>query len=105
MNKKLRLEDLRIESFSVEEPEPQRGTVQGHLTFPDCDTDLSICCGSWEGTCGGPTCDFMHTCATPCGGSYPTIECSAGPGGDPTCDMTCAQHYTCVYTGPAEHCC
>lgn len=82
--KRLRLENLEVESFVTDEGQLERGTVhalQGSPTFTDCPD-----CGgdTWE--CGGDT--WQYTCRFygTCGPSQPLIH---------TCAMTCMFHYTC----------
>jgi hypothetical protein len=80
--KRLKLENLEVESFVTDEGQLGRGTVhahQGSPTFTDCPE-----CGTWE--CGGDThqytCKFYGTC----GPSQELIN---------TCAASCKFHYTC----------
>jgi hypothetical protein len=65
--KKLRLEDLSVESFSTQPTPPRRGTVyaresmaQTDITWcPDMTCDATDVCGS---------CNMAQTCADTCGG-------------------------------------
>jgi hypothetical protein len=85
MNKlKLRLEDLRIDSFDTTAPQKSKGTVFGEqctcytqCTCPGCPTCDASCNGTCDASCNG-------TCAASCNGT-----CAS-------CDGTCA--YTCYNT-------
>jgi len=84
----LALDELRVETFSVEpDPDPRRGTVHGHDSLnPDfcatgkyagCDpgSEYTDCgCGGISGySCDGPSCAYqVDTCAAPCRFSYVT---------------------------------
>jgi hypothetical protein len=84
---RLRLEDLRIDSFTTTQAQDEKGTVFGEqctaetaCTCPDCPTGDASCdgtcdascdggCGSGDWSCGG-TCDQScgGTCGPTCGG-------------------------------------
>jgi hypothetical protein len=82
MNKlKLRLDDLRIDSFDTTAPQKAKGTVFGEqctcytqCTCPGCPT----CDASCNGTCG-------YTCQGTCN------------------EATCAEGYTCLYWGTCDN--
>lgn len=110
MNKlKLRLEDLRIDSFTTEPARKEKGTVFGeqctcytNCSCPGCPTCDASCngtcnataCGSCGASCGG-TCDY--SCDYSCGGT-----CDYTCGGGDTCDPTCSGWAT--YAGPNQVC-
>lgn len=78
--KKLKLDDLRVESFATAPNVSTRGTVAGNEDTEGCATiDYGSCmafCGTQPGVCGpgpGPTHDGM-TCNYTCGGE----ECLSG---------------------------
>ena len=95
----LRLEDLRIDSFSTTEVRREKGTVYGEqctcytqCTCPGCPTCDASCGGTCDAACNtGNTCDFS------CGG---TCDYSCGGGG--TCDVTCEGWAT--FAGPNMQC-
>lgn len=63
MKKKLRIDELRIETFATERASKLRGTVRGHDDSWDC---------TMECTHEAPTCDYE------CGASFPwQKECVA----------------------------
>ncbi|HET7233962.1 MAG TPA: hypothetical protein VFJ16_28380 [Longimicrobium sp.] len=70
MKKKLRIEDLGVESFEVSEASTERGTVRGNEDSgpPNCFSGVESCLGTCEDTCGltcWDTCwpDLTCTCA------------------------------------------
>lgn len=73
--KKLRMEDLRVETFSTERPIQLRGTVHAEESVVGC-------------TGGGIT-DCMDTCdpTNPCG--------SCDPQTNGSCAYTCTNNYGC----------
>jgi hypothetical protein len=96
---KLRLEDLRIDSFTTEPARKEKGTVFGeqctcytNCSCPGCPTCDASCNGSCGASCGG-TCN-----ATACG------TCDQSCGG--TCDHTCYDGcgYTALWTNCNEVC-
>jgi len=72
--KKLRMEDLRVETFSTERPIQLRGTVHAE--------ESGIGCGT-----GGGITDCMDTCnpTSPCGSCFPAHSC----------EWTCDNNYGC----------
>jgi hypothetical protein len=103
---KLRLEDLRIDSFTTTQVRKEKGTVYGEqctchtqCTCPGCPTCYASCNGSCDascnGTCGGASCGY--SCDYSCGGT-----CDATCGGGSTCDPTCAGWVT--QAGPDQQC-
>jgi hypothetical protein len=104
MNKlKLRLEDLRIDSFSTEPVRKEKGTVFGeqctcytNCSCPGCPTCDASCngtcnataCGSCGASCGG-TCDY--SCDYSCGGTCGEYGCATyatyGGGREGVCDL------------------
>jgi hypothetical protein len=95
----LRLEDLRIDSFSTEPVRKEKGTVFGeqctcytNCSCPGCPTCDASCNGSCGASCGG-TCN-----ATACG------TCDQSCGG--TCAHTCYDGcgYTALWTNCNEIC-
>ncbi|HEV3052155.1 MAG TPA: hypothetical protein VGX50_17735 [Longimicrobium sp.] len=78
--KKLRLEDLDVESFDTTRvPEEQRGTVQGHsgglnscfcASFANCSGDSGChpytCSESYDYTFCGCDTEYDYTCRTQC---------------------------------------
>jgi hypothetical protein len=83
--KKLRMEDLRVESFLTELPSQSRGTVHAEESGMGCET-------------GGQITACMDTCAAtnPCGSCFPDHSCAY------TCDNNygCStQDYRCTYGG------
>jgi hypothetical protein len=87
MNKlKLRLDELRVDSFQTSPPAAERGTVVGKQeTWGHCTVSYDPSCGvsCTTDSCEGPTCPY--TCAESCNGS-------CGPG---TCFQTCDVFNTC----------
>ncbi|HEU4881741.1 MAG TPA: hypothetical protein VFT45_05835 [Longimicrobium sp.] len=80
MNKlKLRLDELRVDSFQTTLPPAEKGTViaQGVSYDPSCGVSCTT------DSCEGATCPY--TCAESCNGS-------CGPG---TCFQTCEVFNTC----------
>jgi hypothetical protein len=79
MRKKLRLDDLAVESFEAGEPAPMRGTVRAYNTGAECTIGCSI---DFE-TCGCASLRFQRECVEvtneSCygctGGSDPTLVC------------------------------
>jgi hypothetical protein len=101
---KLRLDDLRIDSFDTTAPQKAKGTVFGEqctcytqCTCPGCPTcDASCngtCAASCNGTCGA-TCG--ESCNDTCAGSTCVYSCG-GTCGDYTCGT--------FYTGYTPHGC
>jgi hypothetical protein len=90
--KRLKLENLEVESFETSKERSERGTVRGHQeTYTDCPE----CYGpTYELTCD--TCDYGDAC----GGSN-AYTCRNWPGCDPsgqlipTCQPTCYIFRTC----------
>jgi hypothetical protein len=85
---KLRLEDLRIDSFQTTPADRPGGTVFGeqctcytNCTCPGCPT----CAASCNGTCDASACN--GTCDVSCNGT-----CDASCNG--TCDVTCRRCIT-----------
>ncbi|HEX6373893.1 MAG TPA: hypothetical protein VF006_33500 [Longimicrobium sp.] len=89
---KLRLDDLRIDSFDTTVPQKAKGTVFGEqctcytqCTCPGCPTCYASCNGTCDASCNG-------TCGASCGAT-----CDYSCGG--TCDYTCnCSDYSCDYT-------
>ena len=84
MNKlKLRLDDLRIDSFDTTAPQKAKGTVFGEqctcytqCTCPGCPTCDASCNGTCDASCNGTcgaTCN--DTCAASCYGTCASCEC------------------------------
>jgi hypothetical protein len=106
---KLDLSDLRIDAFAIGGGDggPSDGTVHAYISLDntgiqcgctaDCTSDPSSC--PW--TTGSTTCDY--TCGSNCETS--PAPCSQNPPDGASCDATCAQVSTCVYTGPTPGCC
>lgn len=99
--KKLKLEDLRVDSFVTSGRDVPRGTVGAHQSPPVCTGYLSTCGGN------GSTADYL-TCPggasddTYCGG---TPVCSLlGTGPCPTYGDTCNGHTGCGSCAPALTC-
>jgi len=87
---KLRLEDLRIDSFTTEPARKEKGTVFGEqctcytqCTCPGCPT----CDASCNGTCNATACG---SCGASCGG---TCEYSC----DYSCGGTCGEYGCATY--------
>ena len=98
---KLRLEDLRIDSFATTPVEKAKGTVFGeqctcytNCTCPGCPTCNASCNGTCDASCNG-TCDA--SCNGTCGGASCDLSCG-GTCGDYTCNQSCDGGYTCDYT-------
>jgi hypothetical protein len=101
MNKlRLRLDDLRIDSFDTTAPQKAKGTVFGEqctcytqCTCPGCPTCYATCNGSCDASCNGTcgaTCE--GTCEATCNDTcYDTCAASCG-----TCRFSCDDMYTCV---------
>jgi hypothetical protein len=73
MKLKLKLDDLRVDTFQVEAPAKQKGTVFGEqctcytqCTCPGCPTCDASCNGTCDASCNG-TCGA--TCDASCNGS------------------------------------
>lgn len=82
--KKLRIEELAVESFPTTDAPAEQGTVQGHQVTMACGGpthDNAYTC-DWFYTCQ-PTCDFIYTCQNTCN--------------QQTCvhDPSCPGFYTC----------
>ena len=105
----LRLEDLRIDSFSTTPVEKEKGTVFGeqctcytNCTCPGCPTCYASCGGTCDASCNG-------SCGASCGGTC-DVSCDYSCGG--TCDYSCGGGYTCdptcagwaTYAGPNMPC-
>ncbi|HEU0015105.1 MAG TPA: hypothetical protein VFQ45_15555 [Longimicrobium sp.] len=83
MNKlKLRLEDLRVESFRTVDDARGRGTVVGNAY---CDTVYDPACGGTYDL----TCEYVETCGRECGSGYDSCN-------NNTCHDSCPD--TCKYT-------
>jgi hypothetical protein len=89
MNKlKLRLDDLRVDTFQTTPVQKEKGTVFGeqctcytNCTCPGCPTCYASCNGTCDASCNG-------TCG---------VSCDASCGG--TCDYSCGcSDYSCNYT-------
>lgn len=96
----LRLEDLRIDSFSTTSLHREQGTVFGeqctcytNCTCPGCPTCDGSCGGTCDRSCYG-TCDA--TCDRSCYGG-----CETDPGGA-SCNYTCGGYAT--YADINQHC-
>ena len=91
---RLRLEDLRIDSFTTTQVRREKGTVYGEqctchtqCTCPGCPTCYASCNGSCDASCNG-------TCGASCNGTC-DASCNGGCGsGGWTCDGTC--EYGCA---------
>jgi hypothetical protein len=102
---KLDIDDLAVESFSVDKAGARLGTVQGQDFTLQCggtNVCTASCNGTCYGSCGGNGCRTIeyvscdHTCATQdilCGGSGNTT-CNQPCG--QTCDYTCDVAQTCI---------
>ena len=97
MNKlKLRLDDLRVDTFQTTPVKKEKGTVFGeqctcwtNCTCPGCPTCDASCNGTCDASCNG-------TCGGSCAG---TCDASCGGTCDWTCDYTCnCSDYSCDYT-------
>ncbi|HEX8904442.1 MAG TPA: hypothetical protein VF771_06355 [Longimicrobiaceae bacterium] len=79
--RKLRIDDLRIESFDTGQAEAERGTVRARMTGPTaCDPDTCETryqsCTVCEYSCWG-TCIPDDTCGLSCDGScWNTCNCA-----------------------------
>ena len=76
---KLRLDDLRVETFQTHAPPAERGTVQAHLTNPCLKTAFATCpltCddATCVGSCQGTSC-YLPACGS-CLESCPGGECT-----------------------------
>ena len=90
--RKLKLEDLSVDSFATTAPVKAKGTVFGEqctcptqCTCPGCPTCDASCNGTCAATCNG-------TCGASCNGT-----CDASCDGACTWDYTCTNE-SCVYT-------
>ena len=88
---KLDLDQLVVDSFSTEKPQPRAGTVFGeqctcytNCTCPGCPT----CDASCNGTCGG-------TCAASCYGTCGDFTCGNSCNCGTQYDATCNNYGTC----------
>ena len=97
---KLRLDDLRVDTFQTTAPEKPKGTVFGEqctcytqCTCPGCPTCYASCNGSCDASCNGTcgaTCE--GTCGATCGDTcYDSCAASCG-----TCQFSCDDMYTCA---------
>jgi hypothetical protein len=91
----LSLDSLNVESFAVDGPHRQPGTVRAHISIacPDSDVCNTTNCNTWDTACGGGTwstctCTEAHTC------DYPTV--------DP--QLTC-RYDTCGVCNPSDKNC
>jgi hypothetical protein len=106
---KLRLDDLRVDTFDTTALEKEKGTVVGGqqpctcytycATCPGCPTCVNSCNGSCEYSCNG-TCP--DTCGHSCWGTCNEYTCAwtcaescAGSCPPDTCYYTCDQGMTC----------
>ncbi len=83
---KLNFNDLKVESFNIQNIETARGTVKGQKTYTDpevCETKLS-CFDSCDESCQVGTCNYScdGTCYISCNGSC-HISCNR------TCNYSC----------------
>ena len=77
--RKLRLEELKVDSFEVlPETQKERGTVQGNAA-------ITVTQGLY--TCFDFTCRYNYTCAFSCGGTCNQFTCGNSCQG--TCGITC----------------
>jgi hypothetical protein len=53
----LRLDDLRVDAFTTDEPPATRGTVAGHYGTTHTNQGAS-CEPTCQDSCGGDTCDY-----------------------------------------------
>ena len=96
MNKlTLRLDDLRVDTFHVEAPPKQKGTVFGEqctcytqCTCPGCPTCDASCNGTCDATCDVSCNDTCASCAVTC---YASCEAA-------TCHASC-EAVTCYWNG------
>jgi hypothetical protein len=103
MNKlKLRLDDLRVDTFQTTPVQKEKGTVFGeqctcytNCTCPGCPTCYASCNGTCDASCNG-TCGV--SCDASCGG---TCDYSCGCS-DYSCDATCGGFVT--YPADNMHC-
>ncbi len=58
MSRKLRLDDLRVDTFETMPVHKQRGTVFGGQCDESCDGTCDLSCGGTCASCG-PTCDYF----------------------------------------------
>jgi hypothetical protein len=105
MNKlKLRLDDLRVDTFQTTSVQKEKGTVFGeqctcytNCTCPGCPTCVASCNGtcdaSCNGSCGGATCDA--SCYGSCDWSC-DYSCGGTCEGDQTCATMPAYGQQCV---------
>ena len=106
---RLRLDDLRVDSFETVKRESEKGTVFGEQctcwtqcgqnTCPGCPTCGASCNGTCEYSCNG-TC--YETCGNSCWGTCNEYTCAwtcaascAGSCPPDTCYYTCDQGMTC----------
>jgi hypothetical protein len=93
---KLRLDDLKVDTFQTTAAQREKGTVFGEqctcptaCTCPGCPTCDASCNGSCNASCNG-TCDY--TCEASCNDTcYDTCAASCG-----SCRFSCDDMYTCV---------
>lgn len=80
---KLNLEDLKVQSFVVDETKNAKGTVLGNL--PPGEDGGSVACGGGTGYTGLPnTCNGAHTC-----GATEYYSCAETCEARETCGYTC----------------
>jgi hypothetical protein len=91
---RLRLDDLRIDSFQTTQAEQPEGTVFGEqctchtqCTCPGCPTCYASCNGTCDASCNGSCNCSGDTCNASCFGTC-----------EETCDNSCGG--TCGYTSP-----
>ncbi|HEX8696165.1 MAG TPA: hypothetical protein VF746_27355 [Longimicrobium sp.] len=82
--RKLRLDDLQVESFHVLPEAPgQRGTVAAQ--------EAATATLEAPYTCYDPTCRRQYTCYVSCGGSCVSCTCENTCEGRFTCDFACEE--------------
>jgi hypothetical protein len=102
MNKlKLRLDDLRVDTFQTTPVQKEKGTVFGeqctcytNCTCPGCPTCAASCNGTCDASCNG-------TCGASCGAScYGSCDWTC----EDTCDYSCGGYSCATSPGPMQVC-
>lgn len=86
MPKKLKLSDLKVQSFVTSLENDEKNKVKGGLTSPNCETDDTCTCNTYCGTCPTACGSMCNTCScqTVCG------TCSVCT----MCGLTACKYYT-----------
>ncbi|HEX5868916.1 MAG TPA: hypothetical protein VFY65_00800 [Longimicrobium sp.] len=88
MKLKLRLDDLRVDTFHTTAPRKERGTVFGEqcTCWTQCGQNTCPGCPTCDNTCNGAnTC--ANSCAFTC--AYTCDDASCGASCNGTCDYSC----------------